>query len=1345
MINQQVLKMKLCLWFLLLLLTGISTAQQLKTLDYRELVTSREANFFEVVAQKRAEFAAMDMNIKANNKAMKQFERWAFILKDQVNPDGSFPSAMAQKERDQLFVVAASKNTSNSKMTGVMWQQVGPLTNPLENGYAAYPGKGRINVVSVDPTNENIMYAGAAAGGVWKTIDGGVNWSPKSDYLAGLGVSDILVDPNNTNILYMATGDEDASHISSIGVFKSIDAGETWLPTGLAFNLSDNEYINDLAFAPGDSSTIFALTTNQIRKSTDSGANWANVAVDYAPYGPFTAIFQTIVFDPNDADKVIVSDYWDGIFVSVNGGDNFELHAAFPGLNSRRKLKLTSSAADPDFFYGIAENGVFRKYRYALDNTVGDLISSTQIADYNSQGGYNQVLAVSPTVPNNILVAGVRGYRSTDNGASFTVFSNPYNNPPGVGFYVHPDHHHLSFLADGVTVINGHDGGVHKGAFNATTGWTDLSDKLHITQPYHISVTQEINGDNFMMGNQDNDGFSKILKDGTRQWVSCIAGDGTGTGIDIGNSNVRYLGGTRGYLLRSDNGFSVAYNSAFVLLSGAAGAAFVSPFEQHPTNANIIYAGDNVIKRSANKGISFSSLPSGLSGTHFLDISANAASIRIYAIGNNGAVQSGDDGVSWIGVNSPAGTLLNSFSGVDDSATVYATVSGYNDGNKVYKSTNAGANWTNITGDLPNIITYKILHKADSNDETLFVGTELGVYWKNNTMANWEKYGVDLPNVRISDLEINYIDQELYVGTFGRSLWKIAAQPRCIGVTKTWNGSNWSPSGAPGTTDTAIIDGTYDVAADGNVDVCQLTINAGAILTVDADTYLRVQNDITVNGMLFVSHQGSVVQVEEDAKVTNNGTIHVDVTTPTLKPRDFMVLGTPMSMGTPVGQTNPILRVLNLTTTNFRPNPDVQVMFPGGTNFVDEDNNDWSHHAGDYNAGEGYYVWPQADLVSGNQTYDLRYSQGTLNTGVVTYTLDYNTTGTETGTAAKNKNASPSVISNPYASAINASAFIAANVAIDEIYLWEHVSTPSPAFPGANTANFNMADISTYNGTTFNPAATNPGATLNNSISTGQGFGVKANASGTATFNNSMRTTSNNNTLRTSETEINSIWLRVSNTQYELGSTTAIAFTEGATSGLEAAYDSRRLGVPVSIYSHILDGTQELGIQGREAFVDNMQVGVGFSSQIDVVTSYSISIHQLEGALITGADVLLIDHVANTVTNLNETAYNFESAAGTQNNRFTLEFRSSVLGTSAFDANSINVFPNPTDGLFTIYSQQYEIHKVTITDVQGRIITSFAEQNRNSVTLDVSSLKAALYFVTIATTQGDIVKQLLKK
>jgi LEA14-like dessication related protein len=567
----------------------------------------------------------------------------------------------------------------------------------------------------------------------------------------------------------------------------------------------------------------------------------------------------------------------------------------------------------------------------------------------------------------------------------------------------------------------------------------------------------------------------------------------------------------------------------------------------------------------------------------------------------------------------------------------------------------------------------------------------------------------------------------------------------CFGAAITWIDSGWIGGLAPGVADTAIIDGTYDTAAYGSINVCELTVNGTRTLTVDANTYVKTQNNITVNGTLLVSHQGSVVQIGKDAMVINNGTINVDVTTPNLKPRDFIILGNPMSTGKPVGQTNPIFRTVNLTTTNFRPNPLVQAIFPGGTNFVDEDNNDWSQYAGDYNAGEGYYVWPQPDLISGNQTYDLRYSQGTLNNGDIMYSLDFNTTGTGTGTTAMNKNASPSIISNPYASAIDASAFIAANTAIDEIYFWEHVSTPSPLFPGANTANFNMADISTFDGTTFNPASTKPNAIMNNSISTGQGFGVKANASGTATFSNSMRTTSNNNTLRTSETEINRIWLRIQNEQYELGSTTAIAFLDGATSRFEAAYDSRRLGVPVSIYTHILDGSQELGIQGREAFVDTIQVGVGFSSQIDEDATYSISIHQLEGELITEADVFLVDHIAHTVTNLNDTAYSFQSIAGTQNNRFTLEFRSSVLGTSAFDTNSISVFPNPTGGLITINSLQAQISAITITDVQGRIITSFAEQNRNSITLDLSSLKAALYFITISTTQGDIVKRLLKK
>ena len=546
-----------------------------QTIDYKKEASEENSNFYEIVKKTRKEFtntkkSAKSSNSRVQSKAEKQFERWVWIWKDKVNLDGSFPKNNIDKE-EYLKLLTHSSNTLArvDAPTTKTWQQIGPIVTPEVNGYAAYPGMGRINVVAVDKNNAQIMYAGAAAGGVWKTTNGGTTWIPKTDNLAGLGVTDIIIDPNNSSTLYMATGDEDAKHISSIGVFKSTDAGDTWSATGLTFSLNENEYVRDLSFAPGSSTVIFALTNNEVKKSIDSGATWIN-----KPAGNYTSDrFQSIIFDPNDATKVIVSDAYSTLYYSSDSGETFSEHPVYTGV-SPKNLKLTTSANDTDHFYGLQQDirdnsgtitteAKFIKFRFDNDDTVNDKISETSITGFNSQGGYNQCLAVSPTDKNSIILAGVRGYKSTDNGATFSVYLNPYNNPPGVGFYVHPDHHHLSFLPDGVTVINGHDGGIHKGLISATTGWTDLSNGLLITQPYNISITQGINGDDYMMGNQDNDGFSKVYQTDTNKWVSCLAGDGTATGIDISNSDIRYLGGTYGALYRSDNGYANGYNPTY--------------------------------------------------------------------------------------------------------------------------------------------------------------------------------------------------------------------------------------------------------------------------------------------------------------------------------------------------------------------------------------------------------------------------------------------------------------------------------------------------------------------------------------------------------------------------------------------------------------------------------------------------------------------------------------------------------------------------------------------------------------------------------------------------------------
>ena len=742
--------------------------------NYKSMIYNSQSNFFEVVAQQRQQFINKKLSGKwthKDQKAYKQFERWVYIWKDRINHDGTFPAQEQMLDKDVFINLLLQNNQQRS--TNSTWINVGPSSNVNMNGYTAYPGMGRINVVAVNPSNENIMYAGAASGGVWKTTNAGSSWTPISDNFAGLGVSDILIDPTNPNVIYVATGDEDGVDIASIGIFKSTNGGNTWTATGLTFSLSQNEFVRDLAFAPGNSNKIFALTNNDIKVSTNGGTSWSNVSVNYSPYGSYTPYFQTIVFDPNDANKVVVSDSWSGIYFSTDGGNTFALHQGFALANAQKILKLTTTPNDTNNFYALDETGHFMKFRFNINNTSSDKISDITISGYNSQNGYNMALAVSPTNKNNIIVGGVRGYTSTNNGASFSVKLNPYNSPPGVGFYVHPDHHYLGFLSNGTTVIDGHDGGVHKGGFSANI-WTDISNGLVITQSYNIAVSQTRNGDDFIMANQDNDGFSKVLKNGMQQWVAAVAGDGTAAGIDYSSTNIRYLGSVNGCLDRTNDGYASNAISATEVLPSTPYAAYISPMEVHPVMPMTIYAAHQDILVSNDSGNSWAGLTCGTYPVDFINVTPymNGMATQIYVIGNGVGRRSIDGGATWQALNLPH-FVINSIVARPNSDIVFASAPGYGV-NKVLRSADGGNTWLDISAGLPNVAMKRLLLKTDMNNETLYIGTEIGVYWKDNTMSAWQKLGTGLPNVIVTDLRINYADQDLYVGTFGRGMWKIS-------------------------------------------------------------------------------------------------------------------------------------------------------------------------------------------------------------------------------------------------------------------------------------------------------------------------------------------------------------------------------------------------------------------------------------------------------------------------------------------------------------------------------------------------------------------------------------------
>ncbi|MDC8003272.1 M4 family metallopeptidase [Aureisphaera galaxeae] len=572
----------------------------------------------------------------------------------------------------------------------------------------------------------------------------------------------------------------------------------------------------------------------------------------------------------------------------------------------------------------------------------------------------------------------------------------------------------------------------------------------------------------------------------------------------------------------------------------------------------------------------------------------------------------------------------------------------------------------------------------------------------------------------------------------------IGAFVSCSGGTKTWDGANWSPAGAPDATNEVVLNGDYDTSTHGDLNACKLTINTGRVLDIQAGTFASVAGDIVVDGTLNIEHQGSVVQTDANPLVQNNGNINVRLTTPNLASRDFMVMGSPMTAETRESVWNTAFLVLDHETLNFVPNPDVAAALPGAENFADDNYDNWiAMPTGTITPGVGYIVRPQAGYGQPGGIFNYTYDGGTLNTGDINFTVVQNTPGP---TAADNKNASPNVLANPYASAISADDFITGNAMIDEVYFWEHLTPPSPSIPGAGSMNFSMEDISMYNLSGGTAAASDPGTTTepNGMISTGQGFAIKAGAAGTATFTNAMRRTTGNNTLRLQEDK-ERIWLKISDQAHGLQKQALIAFDPVATEYLDAGYDSRRLATVVSLYTHLQDGTGEFGIQTREAFNSSITVPVGFSTLVDANTEYKISIGAVEGSQLSASGIYLVDNITGNVHDLREDSYGFVSEAGTFNNRFTLQFTSGVLDTNDAQLESIALLPNPTTGELYIVSPVAALQKIEVHDLMGRKITEMNVQGNSSLRMDLSGLHTSVYFVTVTTDQGILTKKVIKK
>lgn len=693
------------------------------------------------------------------SKGWKQFKRWENFMEPRVYPSGVFPKNALWNARLEL------KNAKKPK-SNASWTHLGPEHVPGDISDGSPVGVGRLNCVGFHPTNQDIMYVGSPSGGLWKTTDGGISWITTTDELMSLGVSDIVINPSNTDILYIATGDGDATDTYSIGILKSTDGGNTWQTTSFTYITSQNVSVRKLLMHPNNFEIIYAVSSEGIFRTENAGVDWVLVK---------PGSFKDIEFMP--ANPSILYAASDGgspkIFKSLDNGFTFNpLSLGLPGSGVNR-IELAVTPADPQVIYALMSKssnsgmqGVYKSSN-AGDNWVKVTSSSTinllgwepDGSDQGGQGWYDLSLAVSPTNAEMVFVGGVNIWRTSNSGTNWTLVGHWTG--AGGADYVHADIHMLKY-SPWNKLFGCTDGGIYNTTNNGEE-WSDLSDGLKILQSYRMS-SSATDEDIIMVGNQDNGSYMRV----NNEWVSVLGGDGMECLVDHTNPKIVYGEFYFGNIFKSTNG---GYNFSYV--SPADNGAWVTPYVMHPTDHNTLYAGYSVLYKTTDGGNTWNTISESFGGNLNAIAIAPSNDNYIYAATYSLIRCTKDGGTTWQDVSTglPSQAITYVTVSNTDPSKVWITLSGYSAGEKVYYSSDAGDTWTNISEGLPAIPANCIVYENNSND-ALYVGTDLGVFYRNATMTEWQDFSVGLPNVVVTELEIFYPSHKIRAASFGRGVWE---------------------------------------------------------------------------------------------------------------------------------------------------------------------------------------------------------------------------------------------------------------------------------------------------------------------------------------------------------------------------------------------------------------------------------------------------------------------------------------------------------------------------------------------------------------------------------------------
>lgn len=686
---------------------------------------------------------------------------------------------------------------------------------------------GRVAAIDAVASDPNHIVVGAATGGVWISSNGGLNWTPVFDDEECASVGAVAINQANPDVIWVGTGEGNTRNSTSIGcgMFKSLDGGKSWTKIGL----ENSERINRIALHPTDPNIAYAAVLGKLwgdseerglYKTTDGGETWTRLL-----YANESTGATDVQMDPTNPNKLFASMWqfrrWpyffksggegSGLFVSHDAGATWEQLTEEDGLPAGElgRSAFAISRSDPNRVYALIE----AKESVLSRSDDGGRTWSTVNSDFdiNDRPFYYNDIAVDPQNPDRVYRVGSRVKMSIDGGRNFDFIDAiaccaPTNT-------IHIDNHAWWINpADPRHMIDGNDGGI---AITRDGGETwRFIENLPLAQFYHVAVDNDLPY-NIYGGLQDNGawrGPAEVFENGgirNLHWQEVTFGDGFDT--------VPHPNNSRQGISMSQGGFLVDWN----LDTGE--RRFIRPtvpeddtelrfnwnagFAQSPVDVNTIYYGSQFVHKSTDRGKTWQIISEDLttnnpefqtfkeSGGITPDVTAaeNYTSITsinpspidenvIWVGTDDGRVHvTRDGGTSWESVEDnirrgPEGAWIPMIEPSRfDPSVAFIAVDDHRRGDSrpyVYRMENYGQRWRSLVSD--DLAGYALSIRQDHEDENLlFLGTEFGLFFSTNAGRDWTKWTEGVPTVSVMDMAIQAREDDLVLGTHGRSAFVI--------------------------------------------------------------------------------------------------------------------------------------------------------------------------------------------------------------------------------------------------------------------------------------------------------------------------------------------------------------------------------------------------------------------------------------------------------------------------------------------------------------------------------------------------------------------------------------------